>query len=136
MSESRVAADVAAMSGGQGGEITSLPAPAPEPVPVPAPTAADPAEPATPEPATVTEPTADQLAQEPAADPKPEPTAQPRERNGLADRNYELRQRARAAEQREAEMRATLDRMNAALERLAPATQPSATPTEATMPRR
>src|SRR5215469_13510413 len=105
MSESRVAADVAAMSGGQGGEVT-LPVAEPTPTPAPLP---DPA----PEPVADPQPEPSPSSPEPSPEPAPEPVAQPaaRERNGLADRNYELRQRARNAEQQNAELRSALDRM-------------------------
>jgi hypothetical protein len=121
MSEARLAADMAAM-----GADPPSPAPAPEPAP-----AVDP-EPATaadlaPEP----EPTA-----EPAAEPVAEPAAStdrpPRTGNGMQDRMHELTRRAReekqareAAERRETELKAALDRMAATLEKLAPPERPT-----------
>lgn len=132
MSEQRIAADFAAMG------VDPVPepaAPAPAPVePAPSGSAADLApldqgtDPA-PAPGAPAEPA------EPAV---PEPVAKP----SASDRIHELtaarraeRARADQAERANRELRETLDRMNATLERLTPQ-QSAATPTEAARPKR
>ncbi|HEV2098335.1 MAG TPA: hypothetical protein VGR45_05355 [Stellaceae bacterium] len=132
MSEARIAADMAAMGVDPAPE--SVPAPEPAPEPAPSGTAADLA------------PTSDQEvdpAPAPGAPVDPEPEPAPAAKPTASDRIHELtaarraeRARADQAERQNRELRETLDRMNATLERLAPATTAAPPPAEAQRPKR